>query len=131
MGRAYTGARRKEPGQLRSAQLPQSVERLHPGKRIDLDQRELYLAQLLCREPVQQLNQLQLVKQVVFEPENHLIVLAEIFQRLIARRKTCADTFVAARAKAGQGLRAHVGKLAQRGRLRDRAVVQDVDPGKI
>src|SRR6266567_581923 len=78
----------KEPGQLRTAQLPQSIKRLHAGMRVNLDQTQPGLAFFMRRKPIEQLDQLELVQQVMLEPKNNVLVLAEIFQRAIASSKS-------------------------------------------
>src|SRR5579859_51300 len=67
----------------------------------------------------------------MFEPEHHFFVLAKIFQRLIASRESGANASVGAGAEVGQRLRADIGKFAQSSCLRDGAVMQNVNPGKI
>src|SRR5438270_12072356 len=67
----------------------------------------------------------------MLKPEHNLLMLAKVFQRLIASCKSGADFFIAAPAKAGQRLSTHIRKFAQGRGLRDRPVMQHVEPGKI
>src|SRR5215472_5764464 len=119
MGRSDVGSHGKEPGQLRSTQLSQAIERLHTGVRVDLDEAELASA-IVATEPVQQLQQLQLVIEIVLKPQNNFVVLAGVLQRPVARSESRPDLLIVAPAKAGQRLRTDVREFAQRRGLRDR-----------
>src|SRR5262249_5977245 len=120
----------KQAGQLRATQLSQPMERLYSGIRVDLDQAEP-AAVAIAAEPVQDLEQLQLIIEIVLKPENDFLMFRGVFKYLIARGKTSAELFIVARAKAGKRLRPDIGKLAQRRGLGNRTVMQYVAPGKV
>src|SRR5262249_55940063 len=101
------------------------------GVGIDLNQAQLSSTVVVAGKPVQQLEQLQLIIQVVFEPQHDLLVLAGQFECAVAVGKSGAEVFVNVPAKAGQSPRANIRKFAQRGGFRNRAVMQNVAPGKV
>jgi hypothetical protein len=68
----------KQAGQLRAAQLTQSVKWPHAGVRIDLHQIQIDAFQVLLLKPIQQLNKLQLIVKIVLKPEHHILMLSEI-----------------------------------------------------
>src|SRR5260221_11825629 len=85
----------KEPGQLRASYLPQAIKRLDAGISVDLNQAQPGLAFFVRGEPVQQLAELQLVQQIMLEPEHYVLVLAKVFQRVVTNGK-CGTKLVVA-----------------------------------
>src|SRR5712671_4580541 len=75
-------ALRKKRGQLVFVQLTKTAEPRNARKFVDADQTESCLAQFTQRESVQQINQLHLAEQIVFEPEHYFFVIRESRQRL-------------------------------------------------
>src|SRR5258708_15691723 len=124
-------ARGKEPDQLWTAELAQSVEGPTTGVRADLNQVEIYPVRVLLGEPIQQLKKLQLVKQIMLKPEHDVCVLSKIFQCLVAGGKLGTNLLVVAPPEPGQRLRANVRELIQRFGLRYGAVIKDILPGKV
>ncbi len=109
---SYTFAHGKQPSQLRTAKLSQSVKRPHTGVRIDLDQIEINAFEILLLKPIQQLEKLQLVVKIMLKPEHNILMLAEILERPVASGKVGAQFFIVTPAKSSECLRADVGQFA-------------------
>ena len=77
-------SRRQQRRKLRAGQLAEPVERRDLWMAADLDHAERKAREILFREPVEDLQQLQLVVQVVLEPEDDLVLIAERRQRGVA-----------------------------------------------
>jgi hypothetical protein len=85
---------------------------------------------VLTREPIEDLQQLQLVVQIVLEPEHGLVVGAEIAERSIPLGEARAH-FGAVFAWLGQPAGAHVRERLDGRQLRDRAVMERIPPREV
>ena len=94
-----------------------------------LDQAQADAGEILARQPVQQLKQLQLIVEIVLEPQDGLVVIAEARERAIPLGESRADVAVAAPAEIRQRTRADVGERLERCGLGNGAVVERVVPG--
>src|SRR4051812_21871978 len=99
--------------------------------RADLDDAEFRLAKFLSREPIQQLDQLQLVIEVMLEPQHYFFMPPKVCERLIATLKLSMYEFIVAPSKRCQRPRAHVRELRQAQTAGDLAVVQHIIPRKV
>ena len=78
-------------GDLVRAQLTQTAERLDALEPVDANHPEGRAGQIGTSEPVQDLQQLQLIQQVVLEPKNDGIMGRSRAQVGIARTETLQD----------------------------------------
>ncbi len=76
--------RRPERGDLLGVELAEAVERLDTGESVGADQRQAGVAKVSLREPVEDLEQLELIVEVVLEPEDDLLVVRDRGEGVVA-----------------------------------------------
>ena len=64
-----------------------------------LDQAQADAGKILARQPVQQLKQLQLIVEIVLEPQDGLVMIAEARERAVPLGKSQAEVAVAPQLK--------------------------------
>ena len=84
-----------------------------------------------CANQSSSCSELQLIVEVVLEPQHHLLVLAAARERRVAPGERRAQLGVGAPAEGRQRAGAHLRQLLERRRHRHRAVVQHVTPGEL
>ena len=118
----------KQRGQLLGVQLAKSDEVVQVFKTVYVDEGKARAEFFRC-EAVEDLDKLQLIEKVVFEPEDDLVVRCVPDYSIIALREAAKRVVVCCPTYAGDELRTSSRELF--GELvRYWAVVKDIDPGQ-
>src|SRR5205814_4488280 len=99
---------REQRLQLRFIQFAQPVERVQTRKFADRDDGQLRIPHFATGEPVEQIDQMHLTKQIVFEPKNNFVVVCEASQPLVHGQEFGAALFNRDVVRGGQVLGAHL-----------------------
>lgn len=86
------------------------------------------IAAFRTAEPIEDLQELKLVVEVVLEPQHHALEGARSCKAAIARLKICRDLLTVSPAAIGEIVRTDRGQLGKRRGERDRALMQHVAP---
>src|SRR5215218_9590257 len=115
---------------LRRRELSEPYEPLDAGERVDAYQRQATDVAPVRIEPIQHLNQLELIIQIVLEPEHDLVMIAALSERTVTTAELIANALRMGPAASGDIRGSNRGELLEREAIRDRPFVQHVSPGE-
>ena len=124
-------ARLEERTDLLGLELAEALEGRAPGERADTDQRRRARTLLPRRaaDAVEQLDQVELIEEVVLEPEHELVVARDVVDRG-APTLELGDHVADAVCRIGEVTSAHRDQLAIRRTLRHRPIVERIGPDR-
>src|SRR6185436_20695238 len=91
---------------------------------VDDDYRELFLSSGLAAEEIEQLDKLELIVEIVLEPEHHLVEIIEALDDAVPFLKVSADVREVVPVVSGDELRALLAELFERERRIDGSFVK-------